>query len=54
VTHRHRVFDGNLSLYERWMRFKQFVLLKPFRKKDDGNGDPSERRRSILSLFFFW
>jgi hypothetical protein len=54
VMHRHRVFQGNLSLYERWMRFKQFVLLKPFRKKDDGNGDPSERRRSILSLFFFW
>jgi N-acetylglutamate synthase-like GNAT family acetyltransferase len=54
VMHRHRVFDGNLSLYERWMRFKQFVLLKTFRKKDDGNGDPSERRRSILSLFFFW
>src|SRR3954465_11181734 len=37
VMHRHRVFDGNLSLYERWMRFKQFVLLMPFRRKDDGN-----------------
>jgi hypothetical protein len=54
VMHRHRMFKGNLSLYERWMRFKQFVLLKPFRKKDDGSGDPSERKRSILSLIFFW
>lgn len=54
VMHRHRVFKSNVSLYERWMRFKQFVLLKPFRRKDDGNGDPSERKRSILSLFFFW
>lgn len=53
VTHRHRVFQGNLSLFERWVRFKQFVLLKSFRKKDGGSGD-SEKKRSILSFFFFW
>jgi hypothetical protein len=54
VKHRHRVFAGNLSLFERWTRFKQFVLLKSFRKKDDGSDDASERKRSILSFFFFW
>jgi hypothetical protein len=54
VMHKHRVFQGNLSLYERWMRFKQFVLLKPFRKKDDDSNDAAEKRRSILSFFFFW
>src|SRR5687768_8827252 len=50
VHHRHRVFQGNLSLFERWVRFKQFVLLKAFGKKDDPN-DASERKRSILSFF---
>jgi hypothetical protein len=53
LTHRHRVFKGNLSLFERWVRFKQFVLLKPFRKRDDSGGDSSEKKRSLLS-FFFW
>lgn len=53
VQHKHRVFQGNLRLFERWVRFKQFVLLKTFGKKDDGN-DPSERKKSILSFFFFW
>lgn len=51
--HHHRVFKGNLRLFERWIRFKQFVMLKSFRKKDDGNGDSSEKKRSILSLFFW-
>ena len=32
----HRVFKGNLRLFERWMRFKQFVMLKSFRKKENG------------------
>ena len=54
MTHRHRVFKGNLRLFERWMRFKQFVLLKPFRRKDDGNSDSSEKKNSILSFLFFW
>ncbi|MBT1703543.1 GNAT family N-acetyltransferase [Fulvivirgaceae bacterium PWU20] len=55
VMHRQRAsFNGNAYLYERWLRFKQFVLLKPFRKKDGGSGDGSEKRKSILSFFFFW
>jgi hypothetical protein len=53
VMHKHRVFRGNVSLFERWLRFKQYVLLKAFGKKDDGEG-PEKSRRSILSFFFFW
>lgn len=53
VTHRHREFKGNFRLFERWVRFKQFVLLKSFRKKDDGSGDGSERKKSLFSIFFW-
>lgn len=48
-----REFKGNQKLYERWLRFKQFVLLKSFRKKEDVNGDPSLKRRSLLGIFFW-
>jgi hypothetical protein len=51
VEHRHRHFKGNFKLFERWVRFKQFVLLKT-RRRDEGN-DPS-RKRSLMSFFFFW
>jgi hypothetical protein len=51
MEHRHRHFKGNLKLFERWIRFKQFVLLKA-RRRDEGNGD--SRKRSLLSFFFFW
>jgi len=51
VHHRHREFKGNFSLFERWVRFKQFVLLKSFRRKDEG--DRSDKK-SLLSFFFFW
>jgi hypothetical protein len=56
VNHHHyqRGFKGNFRLFERWVRFKQFVLLKAFGKKDDGQTDPSDRKKSILSFFFFW
>ncbi len=53
-VHRRRSFRGNLRLYERWMRFKQFVLLKGFRKKQDPNNGTVPSKRSILSFFFFW
>ena len=53
VSHRHRAFKGNLRLFERWVRFKQFVLLKAFRKKDNP-GSAEEGKKSILSFFFFW
>jgi len=44
-----RHFNGNFRLFERWVRFKQFVLLKGWRKKD---GD--EKKPSFLSFLFFW
>jgi hypothetical protein len=53
VQHRHRAFKGNFSLFERWVRFKQFVLLKATRKNEEGSGDGSEKKRSLLSLFFW-
>lgn len=53
ATHRHRKFKGNQKLFERWLRFKQFVLLKSFRKKEGVNTDPSLKRRSLLGIFFW-
>jgi hypothetical protein len=52
ATHR-RAFKGNQKLYERWLRFKQFVLLKSFRKKEGVNVDPSVKRKSLLGIFFW-
>jgi hypothetical protein len=49
--HKHREFANNFNLFERWVKFKQFVLLEPFRKKDkEGSGD---RKGSFLG-FLFW
>lgn len=46
-----RHFQGNLKLFERWVHFKQFVLLKSFKKGEDTNG--AEKRKSLLGLFFW-
>jgi len=53
--HHHRPIKGNLRLFERWMRFKQFVMLKSFRKKENGAGGPGdvEKKRSLLGIFFW-
>jgi hypothetical protein len=51
--HYHRGFKGNFRLFERWVRFKQFVLLKAFGRKDDPNNPSGDGKKSILS-FFFW
>lgn len=48
-----RHFQGNLKLFERWVRFKQFVLLKSFRKSEGENGAQQEKKRSLLGLFFW-
>jgi len=46
---RRRQVADNLRLFERWTRFKQFVLLKNWRKRmSDG------QEKGILSLLFFW
>ena len=51
----HRGFKGNLRLFERWMRYKQFVLLKSFRKKENGAGGSgdTEKKRSRFGIFFW-
>ncbi len=45
-----RVMAENLSLFDRWVHFKQFVMLKGWRKKE-GEQDKS---KSFLSFLFFW
>jgi len=50
---RHREFNTNAKLYERWLRFKQFVLLKSFRKKEDGSVNTTDKRKTFLSIFFW-
>lgn len=53
-SHHHRSFKGNMRLFERWMRFKQFVMLKAFRKRENGAGGADlEKKRSLLGLFFW-
>jgi hypothetical protein len=50
--HKKREFEGNFKLFSRWVRFKQFVLLKAFgRKPEDETG---EKKSSFLGMFFFW
>jgi hypothetical protein len=48
--HRKREFQGNFRLFERWVRFKQFVLLKGRKKKEGDEG----KKPSILSFLMFW
>lgn len=46
---RRRQFANNFRLFERWVRFKQFVLLKGWKRRT-----PDGQDRGILSLLFFW
>jgi hypothetical protein len=48
--HRKREFQGNFKLFERWVRFKQFVLLKGWKKKEGEEG----KKSSFMSFLFFW
>ncbi len=48
--HKKREFKGNFKLFERWMRFKQFVLLNGRRKKE---GDGESKKTNLFS-FLFW
>ena len=47
-----REFRGNLRLFDRWVHFKQFVLLRNWRRKD--GDDQTDKESSILSFLFFW
>src|SRR6478752_5398720 len=46
--HKHREFKGNFKLFERWVHFKQYVLLKTLRRKDNDE-NPSDKPKSFLS-----
>lgn len=46
-----REFADNFRLFERWVRFKEFVLLRGWRKKE---GESSGENKSILGFLFFW
>jgi hypothetical protein len=46
---RKREFKGNFRLFERWVKFKRFVLLKSKR-----NGDKKPSTGNVLFKFFFW
>lgn len=48
---KHRQFAGNFKLFERWLRYKKYVLLKAYRKKEEitGNGGNGGRKK----FFFF-
>ncbi len=50
--HKKREFRGNFRLFERWVRFKQFVLLRSWRRRDNDNS--ADKKASILSFLFFW
>lgn len=52
--HKKREFEGNFKLFDRWVKFKQFVLLKAFGKKAEGEQPSEKKNNSILNLFFFW
>jgi hypothetical protein len=46
---RRREFKGNFKLFERWVRLKQFIMLRK-RKKDEGD---QPEKKSFLSIFFW-
>lgn len=46
-----RKFKGNFSLFERWMRYKKYVLLKASRKMGGGGAPGVSKKRFFL---FSW
>lgn len=51
-----RAFAGNFKLFERWVRFKQYVLLKAFGRTENpssGTAVNGEAKRSLFNLFFW-
>ncbi|MBS1949987.1 MAG: N-succinyl-L-citrulline:glutamate succinyltransferase [Cytophagales bacterium] len=45
-----RSLRGDNRVFERWVKFKQFVLLKGWRKKDESN----DTKKSSFFSFLFW
>lgn len=51
---RRRKLKGNLKLFERWVRFKQFVLLRNRKNGNHNTGSGSSAAKTIISYFIFW
>ena len=49
----NREFKGNLKLFERWIRYKQYILLKTRKKKEGESGKQTEKKRSLFGIFFW-
>ena len=47
---RKREFKGNMKLFERWMRFKRFVLTK---SKKKAQAEAEKKKNSFLGIFFW-
>ncbi|WP_236059583.1 GNAT family N-acetyltransferase [Chitinophaga rhizophila] len=47
-----RKFKENFKLFERWLRFKRFVLLQSSKDNVSGGGAPSSRKRFFLFNIF--
>lgn len=49
-----RHFAGNYKLFERWIRYKRYILLKSSRKKEDTKeqGSPSSKKKFFLFNLF--
>lgn len=50
VTLEAKEFAANSKIYERFMRLKQFVLLKGWKKRNS----EAQSKSSLLSFLFFW
>lgn len=49
---RKREFKGNLKLFDRWVKFKRFVLLRS-RKQGATSGAAAEKKNSLFGIFFW-
>ena len=47
-----REFKGNLKLFDRWVKFKRYVLLRS-RKQAAGGAVASEKKNSLFGIFFW-
>ncbi len=47
-----REFKGNLKLFDRWVKFKRFVLLRS--RKENANSTPESTKKNSLFGIFFW
>jgi hypothetical protein len=47
-----RGFAGNFKLFERWIRYKKYVLLKSSRKKEENGGaSPVKKKFFLFNIF---